>query len=733
MSSLHKRLLFFLFFFSGFSGLVCQIVWLRLAFADFGIITPVVSIVLSLFMAGLAFGSFAGGKLVGPLCGTGRISPLVAYGIVECLIGLGAFAVPESFHLLQACLGRFGEMDSAGYLIASGGMIALSLLPWCFCMGMTFPLMMDHVRRIAPGEERGFSRLYLANVLGAVAGTSLSAVFLIELLGFQKTLWVAALSNFMIAATAFIWAATRCGSAADPPDLSSVSPGTPDASLRPLGWAALTVLFVTGFCSMAMEVAWTRAFTPITETTIYAFAFLLTVYLVATSAGSFCYRRRKSVQAGLGVLLPWLAAAAFLPIIANDPRLNPRILHIVTGLFPFCFLLGYLTPLLIDRYSGGSASGVGKAYGVNVIGCVLGPLAAGYLLLPLAGVKGTLLLLALPLLLLAMIPHRGTGREHMRWVGWMVLLVCGVLACRSTTYEDLAEGSGCKVRRDSTATVIALGQGMDKHLLVNGYGMTILTPVTKIMAHFPLALLGEKPRSALCICFGMGTTFRSLTTWGIDTTAVELVPGVRDFFGFFHGDAAEVLSRPGTRIVVDDGRRFLKRTDGKYDLITIDPPPPVEAAGSSLLYSHDFYRIIRNHLQPSGILEQWFPGGEIPILLSVARSLADAFPHVRVFRSVEGWGYYFLASDHEIFIPEVESLVGKIPQRAREDLVEWYPGTTPGDVFRALLSNEIPIEELLRAAGQSKAPMLTDDRPYNEYFLMRRYLPEWMGQSGSPR
>ena len=62
---------------------------------------------------------------------------------------------------------------------------------------------------------------------------------------------------------------------------------------------------------------------------------------------------------------------------------------------------------------------------------------------------------------------------------------------------------------------------MAKQLLVNGIGITILTPVTKVMAHLPLAAHGHA-QSALVICFGMGTTFRALHSWGIDVTAAEL-------------------------------------------------------------------------------------------------------------------------------------------------------------------------------------------------------------------
>src|SRR5207249_10768123 len=142
-------------------------------------------------------------------------------------------------------------------------------------------------------------------------------------------------------------------------------------------------------------------------------------------------------------------------------------------------------------------------------------------------------------------------------------------------------------------------------LLVNGYGMTVLSPSTKYMVHLPLAFLGRSPRNGLVICFGMGTSFRSMLSWSIPTTAVELVPSVPAMFSFFHSDTDKLSHSPLATIVVDDGRRFLDGTSEKYDVIVIDPPPPPAAPGSSLLYSRDFYEIVKKHLASDGILQMW--------------------------------------------------------------------------------------------------------------------------------
>ena len=110
---------------------------------------------------------------------------------------------------------------------------------------------------------------------------------------------------------------------------------------------------------------------------------------------------------------------------------------------------------------------------------------------------------------------------------------------------------GRMILRDATATVAAWGEGRSKRLAVNGYpGVTLLVPDTKVMAHLPLAFLRRPPRSVLVLCFGMGTTFRSLASWNGRTTAVELVPSVRDALGFYFADAASLLGRPTARIVM---------------------------------------------------------------------------------------------------------------------------------------------------------------------------------------
>jgi predicted membrane-bound spermidine synthase len=735
MNRFTRRVLFLLFFLSGFCSLVYQVVWTRMAFASFGIITPVLSVVLSVFMLGLAVGSWAGGRFIASMVEKTGLSAVAFYGGAEFLIGLGAFEVPRLFALGERILLTSGETDSFRYLSLSALVLAASILPWCVCMGATFPLMMAYIREQDCHNTKSFSFLYLANVLGAMCGTFLTAMVLVELLGFRHTLWEAAAGNFTIAfiSGCLAWEQRRTAKLSEKPE----GPARPAELLRPParhGRMTKMILFSTGFVAMAMEVVWTRAFTPVLKTQVYSFALIVFTYLGATFIGSWVYRRdlRKHRLCSTGGLISALAITALLPVLANNPQfvatdwwsISIDVLSAIIllgSICPFCALLGYLTPSLIDEHAAGHPTQAGQAYAINVLGCILGPLFAGYVLLPHLSERYALILLGLPFLVFWFFFFK----SQLQWQRWglglaaVAALTASLFLVRDFETVLLRTQKNMVVRRDYAATVISFGEAHDKRLLVNGIGMTILTPITKFMVHLPLAFHQGKPESALVICFGMGTSYRSALSWDIDTTTVELVPSVTKAFGFYHADAARVLNNPKGRIIIDDGRRYLKRTAEKFDVIVIDPPPPVEAAGSSLLYSKEFYELAKQHLKPGGILQMWFPGGEVLTDQAVIRSINESFPHVRCFLSVAGWGNHILASSEPIEQLDANQLVARMPESAKKDLVEWNDSLDVPAFIGLVVTNEASVPGLLNS---NLNVQITDDRPYNEYFLLRRLL-----------
>jgi len=687
--------------------------------AQFGVTTAMVSIVLSVFMAGLGLGSWAAGQW---LRRTRTTSSLRVYALIEFLIGVSALVVPYELFLGHRTLERFNLSSSLAFYAVEGLWVAATLLPWTTLMGATVPVAMNAIRQTLPSQStRSFSFLYMANVTGAIAGTIIP-LFLIELFGFRGTLRIGAVCNALIALSA-VTLATKSAISNVPADDHLEEKFAPPVGKRGI----LALLLLSGLTSMAMEVVWVRAYTPYFGTVVYAFASILGVYLISTLVGSVIYRR-WSTRYSQEYPLVWtvLGTSALLPLVAASPTIHlardPRLL---LGVAPFTGLLGFVTPMLVDRFSSGNPTKAGRAYAINIIGCILGPLISGFCLLPFISERRVIIAFTIPWLVVGIAPmfRAVKATRFLRPAICAFLVLDIVLIALGKDYEQKFPER--RVLRDPTATVIATGDDMDKELLVNGYGMTNLTPITKVMAHLPLAFLDRPPQNALVICFGMGTTFRSLHSWGIPVTAAELVPSVPRLFDYYHADGKTILASPLSHVVIDDGRRFLERTNQHFDLITIDPPPPVQAAGSSMLYSEEFYAIAKRKLRPGGILQQWLPVVDVDraAVAAAARSLRASFPYVRVFW--DEFGVHFLCSDHQLPSRTADELRQRLPSAAVVDFAEWSDlhvddATASRQQFDTLLHHELTLDRLI--AGDPKAPALTDDRPVNEYYVLRHWF-----------
>ncbi|MFZ0879451.1 MAG: hypothetical protein WA002_08145, partial [Candidatus Acidiferrales bacterium] len=389
---------YFVFFFvSGFCSILYELIWLRLAMAQFSVTTAFVSIVLSTFMAGLGMGSVGAGAWIRRHGEKIRFPSLRLYALTELLIGVSALVVPMELawghRVLEAAAAHATLSPALSYLV-SGAWMALTLVPWCACMGATIPVAMFAIRSDARYESRrSFSFLYLANVLGAVAGAILP-LFLIELYGFHGTLRVGAALNATIAASAFVVTLASRGHT----ERTDSQPAAAVSAELDQRKSVLVLLFMTGLVTMGMEVVWIRLFTPYLGAIVYSFAAILASYLLATFAGSQVYRvwsrshGRESRVAWISLMLLGL-----LPLLTSDSRVHLMVLlRVFLGVMPISAVIGFLTPMLVDRWSVGDPDRAGRAYAVNVAGCIVGPLVSGFILLPLVGEHLSMLLFVLP-------------------------------------------------------------------------------------------------------------------------------------------------------------------------------------------------------------------------------------------------------------------------------------------------------------------------------------------------
>ncbi len=676
-----------LFFVSGFAGLALEVVWLRQLGWIAGTTRAAVALVLAVFLAGLGIGALLLGRLADRASreGGGR-SALRLYGTLE----LGIAATGALVTLLLdgiAARGAGSLLWRAPQLFAA--LASLLLLPPTLLMGATLPAASRVAARVFGGAGARVSRLYAVNTLGAALGALVTGYFLIARLGVVDTGLAATTLNALCGAAAIAWSARlTAGSGPDrreasPPPSALASTAAPGGSLP----ARMLVLLAawSGFTMLGYEVIWTRLLVYSAGSSVYAFAGMLAVFLFglvgASAAASMRLARRGNPvldlagsQAAGGILS--LAGLVLLPVLLpeNPTRFSQTGIGSLfrTTLAPAARLvlapalaLGMAFPLvnaLRLREAERLGRDVGGIYAANTLGAIAGSLAAGFLFLPVLGaaraihVLAALNLAAAALVLLIWRPRSpippdgapGHTRRRILGVGLAAaallipVLAPGRQAVRAVTLRDAtsarAQADVLVYDEGPTVTVAVVDDRAGfrdpeaRRLLTDGLNMSGTTWNAKrymrFLAHLPI-LLHPAPRSVLVIGLGTGMTAGAATLHPdvAEVTTVELAAEVAAAARTFAPQNFSVLDSPKHRLVIADGRHFLRTSGGCYDVILAEPPPP-RASGTVHLYSREYYIACRDALNPGGFCLQWMPlhsQGEEELRAKLATFLA-VFP-----------------------------------------------------------------------------------------------------------
>jgi spermidine synthase len=297
----------------------------------------------------------------------------------------------------------------------------------------------------------------------------------------------------------------------------------------------------------------------------------------------------------------------------------------------------------------------------------------------------------------------------------------GVLPQPTEAYIAYAGGRLFASAEDEIASVQAGQIHSTPELWVAGTSMTLLTVDAKLMPVLPL-IARPASKDALVVAFGMGSAFRGALIAGLRTEAVELVPSVPAMFGHYYADAAEVLADPAGRVIVTDGRNHLELSDRRYDIIVTDPPPPIESSGAAVISSKEYFEAGRDHLTDGGIMMQWVPyGGPADDFRDSIRTFAAVFPEVTMVKGPGGYGAYMLGSSKPIAFDTASARAVLARPGVLEDISSAYdsPATTV-DGWLAVIARQRWLAGDAVGAYVGSGPLVTDDRPRPEYFLLRR-------------
>lgn len=650
---------------SGLSALVYQVAWQRILLLSSGASAYSVALITAAFMAGLGFGSYAGGVA------SARVTPGTALRLFAGLeLGVAVFAAASGFLYYDWLYLQAGGFDARSW--RAGLLHFLALLPPTGMMGMSLPFLVRALVRDVPSAARTVSLLYGINVLGASLGALLAPWLLMPRFGVRGALLAGALGNVLAAAAALAasWGKQKQAIEAAQPAGEAMGGGSVHG-LRFGSWMALYA--TTGFCALGLEMLWFRIIDVGAKSTAFTFGTVLAVYLAGVALGSLAgeplaRRVRDPLRVFLICQCALVAAAALAMLLmvrlpADLPfyewfvsyweahkgfrlgtsRNREDLLRLYVfwpvALFGLPTMLMGLSFCVLQRavHDDARTSGlkVGLLQAANIGGCIAGSLAVGLVALDRLGTAGTLrLFLFIGIGLAALGARRyGSKSAFSPLAGALAALLLASPGQDRLWWRLHGQTQGPPfVEEDATGVVVMTPRRGEWWMRVNGrgHGVTPFGGVHTLLGALP-TLMHAAPADALIVGLGAGdTAWAAACREGVRRVRVfEIVAGEERLLRRFARTENPLHLRGFLRdrrieVRVADGRNALLREDARYDVIEADPLFP-ESAGSGNLYSVEFFRLAASRLRPGGLMSTWAPTPR------VSAGFCQAFPHVVEF------------------------------------------------------------------------------------------------------
>lgn len=753
--------LLILFFASGFSGLVYEATWMRMLTDVLGSTLWSVSTVLSIFMGGMAIGSFCFGRWADRWNGA---TALRAFAYTQFGIAVSAALVPAALDYvgpLYVWLHRSVGPSSELLMTIRALVSALVLLPPTILMGGTFPVVCRCLARQRETFGRDVGILYSINTLGGVAGCSLAGFRLIEVLGLRGTSYRAATVNLLVAGAAWLLSRQGRPDAAHEPVCDGVAEApsavASDGRAKRAMVLASTVAGLSGFTALGYEVLWTRILVFFLGNTVYSFSIILVTFLVGIVLGAYVLGKLADrvgspalflgiVQSCIGVLAlasPWVLHVVFR-LLTSSARLYGRpafpstlsaFVATTAGFLLPAMLMGGTVPIALKWFrlwhpSGGRTAGV--VVGANTIGAAIGPLVAGFVLIPWLGIYRGILALALVngavgLSVVAIARPRRTPKAQ--FLAPLAAIALAVVLCLcpidplSRYFAQTVGGEVVTIKegRDCTVTVTDGGQRL---LGVDGSLMACAHFDMSLRAHLAM-LLHPNPRRVLVVGFGTGTTAGTVATRypAAQVDCVEVSPTVVSCASYFERWNRGVIGNERVTVIIEDAKNYMVCTGERYDVIISDPPHPFGARGAAL-YGREYYAACKERLAPGGVLLQWVPlyMAPAPELRAMARTFLHVFPEFTL------WGSASPACVHWAAVRGGLGLsLSQIQTRMERNgiLDDLRDGGIGG--ARSLVDRLFIMDSSSAHYWIGEGPLVTDDRPIIEFSI-----PRYLGKS-TPR
>src|SRR3984885_4318158 len=676
IKSTRRRILLAIFVVSGFTGLIYESIWSHYLKLFLGHAAYAQTLVLAIFMGGMALGSWAVAHY------SLRVRRLLwCFVWVEGLIGiLGLLFHPTfvgaanlSFATVIPALPSVWVIQAYKWSLA-----ALLILPQSILLGMTFPLISGGLIRRWPDQPgETLAMLYFTNSLGAAIGVLVSGFVLISAVGLPGTVLTAGILNLLLATA--VWVAVR-----DQTEPAGVPRAAPESSSHGAALARwlTAAAFLSGAASFMYELGWIRMLSLVLGSSTHSFELMLSTFILGLAFGGLYVRRRIGkipdavaylayVMIAMGVLaaltlpaynLTFDFMAWFLRSSAHTASgyvAFNAISQLIAALImiPATFCAGMTLPLLTHELMsrGTGEQAIGTIYSANTLGAIAGVLLTIHVLMPLVGVKGVILGGAAVHLALGVSRLLADHRHQSRTVSAVLALAAAVFGfvvfvvnldpakMASGVYRTgsaaLPDGAAVTYLRDGKTATISLVEldgtvtiatnGKPDAGIQMGPGQATVDESTMVLAAAIPLSMHPHPGRVANIGFGSGLTTHTLLTNGLietlDSIEIEplMVQAARKGFGPRIGN---VFEDPRSHIVYEDAKTFFASARAPYDLIVSEPSNPW-VSGVATLFSDEFYGRITHYLAPDGYFVQWMQVYETNtgVLASVIKALAPHF------------------------------------------------------------------------------------------------------------
>lgn len=780
-------ILLLLFFASGLAALIYQSMWAQYLALLLGHAAYAQTLVLVVFMGGMALGAWWVSRLAARLR-----RPLLGYVLLEALIGLAGLAFHPVFlvssEILLGASGVAADGNSAWPLYL--GAVGL-ILPQSVLLGGTFPLLSSAALRLRSRHQaHSLGGLYFSNSLGAAAGALLATFLLLPRIGMPGAMLVAGALNLMVAAAA----AAVMRHLPDQSETLPLSTPTPKAIRRSAPPSLL--LFAAAFTavnSFVYEIVWIRMLNQSLGTTLHSFEIMLTAFILGIALGAWWIQRRGPQlaetlrYAAHAQVLMGVCAIASVPVFAQSfgwmeallPQL-PRtdsgygLLQLLSAglaiavMLPSAVFAGMTLPLftLSALAAGESERAIGRIYAANTMGSVVGVLLAVHLLIPCLGLTPALLLAAGADIALGWLLYAyAIGPRSGRLVGWQVLACSGLVTMvagwgreqplhrlsdvyrggrlldpQKSEVEFLRDGKTASVgvvyHRESRVRIISTNGKPDAGLAESIDDPPVGDEISMTFASLLGLAAHPDPRQIAVVGWGSGLSSHVLLSSELprQVDSIEIEPQMYEGARLFAARVARAYEDPRSRVHFEDARRYFATTHKRYDVILSIPSNPW-VSGVASLFTQEFYSRIGAVLEDDGILVQWLNADEIDdaTLARIAAALLRHFPHAELYQPNYG-DQVLLASRSGQTTPSLQ----RLREPALRQLMRRVGIDSEADIALRRLAGTRALNALVQLHGGETIghsdffPLVALDGPRQHFTRQSSEVFEWLRGSASP-